>query len=463
MVADFSSLLGRYVAAGQVAGAAVGMLQRGQMHLFADGCANLNSGTPMTIDTRWLLGSVTKVLTAQLVLQFANAGHFDLDDPVQSIIGDFTLQDKAAASQITFRHLISHMNGIDSDTYAPHTDDYLYASQHYLDGLRGLGVLFTPGQNVHYSNPGFIIAARILEIISGRNFNQLLEQDLFGPLGMAGSTTRVEEAALHNLAIGAFADGDGLRATPNLLSEACGAGAGTTAITTLEDMLCYASHHLLDGKDGGGIDRAIVAAMAAQQLVSPRVTAVMPGLGWWINDVGGHKCLSHGGGSPGGVSHFVVIPSLDLALISFATGPGAVQFHDDVLFAALGDLSIDVPVPQFGQPSSDLSAFAGVYGGFQARHDVVVDGGGLTMISSVPPYDAEHEQFLRNYYGGLPAPVTRRLVPFGRDCFVVEGTDPTVLAGLLGNAALYGFERDLEGTVMGMRNGARYSRKEVAE
>lgn len=460
MSRQISSIIEGFVESNSVAGAAVGIWHKGNVWTCASGTANLNSGLSMQVDTRWLLGSVTKVLTAQLVLSYQANGLLDIDAPIITYLPDFTLTDMDAARAITLRQCISHANGIDSDTYAPHTDDFLGASQHYISGLSQVGTLFAPGQSVHYSNPGFIIAARVLEVLTGRNFNRLLEDDLFAALGMDGATCNVEEAVLHNLAIGAFAnDSGGLRPTDHFMSEACGAGAGTTAIVTIDDMLRFASLHLPASQDAALLSPAIVEAMQTPQLNEARVGGVLPGLGWWIDEVGGCRTLSHAGGSPGGVSQLVLAPDLDFAIISFATGPGVIDLHDQVLLAALEDAAGNLAFAKPSKWSGSLDDYVGIYGGFQSQHDVQVSGSGLTLVSSVPPFDDEHDGFLRRYYGGLPQPVTRQLVPFGEDLFIVEGSDRSAINGLLGRGCLYGFERDEGGGIVGMRNGARYSQR----
>lgn len=474
---ELAELLSNAVSEAGVAGTVVGVWRRGERLRLAEGTANLNNGQAMQTDTLWLLGSITKVLTAELLLRYIQAGAFGLDDKLCQHLPEFKLKDQEAAAQITLRQLINHSNGIDSDTWAPETANALDASAHYVRGLQEMGVLFEPGSNVHYSNPGFVLAARLLEVHSGENFNTLLEREIFARHGMNDACTSAQQAILRGTAIGAFVDNTadsntdkGLRATPHFMSVSTGAGAGTTAIVSVDDMLNYAEHHL---RPGDCVPAAMARAMQTPQLPErsskQSVADAQPGLGWWIDQLGDYRCLSHGGGSPGGLSQLSLLPELELAVVSFATGPEAPALHDDVLCTVVEQIGGKTIAPYSNSKApAATSDFVGCYEGFQAKHTISLDdeqdsnGKAETrfkMVSEVPPFDEENRDFLLRYYGMLPPPVTRYFKPLGGDVIVEVGQDPAKLKGIYAPLATRSLERNAQGEVIGIRCGSRYAKK----
>lgn len=96
-----------------------GVWHQGSLIQFARGERNVATGDPMTTDTAWLLGSVTKVLTTTMLLGYVEAGAVDLDAPVTRYLPDFTLAEPELADRITVRMLLNHSNGIDADALMP--------------------------------------------------------------------------------------------------------------------------------------------------------------------------------------------------------------------------------------------------------------------------------------------------------------------------------------------------------
>ncbi|MGK8558698.1 serine hydrolase domain-containing protein [Nocardia gipuzkoensis] len=162
--------------------------------MVAHGTANVATGAPMLEDTGFLFGSVTKVLTTTLVLQQVERGHLDLDTPVVKYLLEFALTAPGAADKILVRHLLSHTNGIDADLFFPDAKGR-DALKTYVDGLAGsCGTLFEPGEQLSYSNGGMILAGRLLEVVTGLPFHDLLERDIYAPVGMADSSTPAAQA-----------------------------------------------------------------------------------------------------------------------------------------------------------------------------------------------------------------------------------------------------------------------------
>lgn len=165
-------------------GCAVGLVRGGAL-VFADGygSANLDHELPITPETVFYMGSVSKQFTAAAVLMAARQGHLTLDDDVREWVPE--LPDYGPT--ITVRHLIHHTSGIRdyltlqsiAGSYGGVTDAEvleLLARQKALN--------FEPGQRYLYSNSGYFLLSEIVERATGLSLREFADRHIFTPLGM---------------------------------------------------------------------------------------------------------------------------------------------------------------------------------------------------------------------------------------------------------------------------------------
>jgi len=179
-------------------GAAVIVIERGNAVLRKGyGLADLQTRKPITPDTAFLLGSVTKQFTAMAIMILRERGKLGYDDPLSKFFPEFP----SYAQQITIRHLLNHVAGF------PEYDDLFVASGKIdkdwprssksrrsefeptaKDALALLARVkqlnFMPGEKFEYSNSGYVILAQVVEKVSGQRFSQFLQQNIFKPLRM---------------------------------------------------------------------------------------------------------------------------------------------------------------------------------------------------------------------------------------------------------------------------------------
>ena len=432
-----------------VAGFVVGVWHDGKQVDVAGGMANLNTGAEMTPDTGWLLGSVTKILTTSLLMRAAEAGKVDLDAKVTRYLPDFRLREPGAADKIRVYQLVNHTNGMDADALMPTGVIGHGAVAHYVDKLRECGVLFEPGTAIHYSNPGFSVAGRILEIVYGEPFHQIFEREIYGTIGMTNSATSAEQAMLRPTAIGAFFDTEAgeLRATKMFMLPVSGAAAGATPIVTSGDMIAFGRAHLAKGTAPNGQQLLSSESVSRMQAVTFDLdTPVAPpmGLGWWRFPIGGTTALWHGGGSPGGSSSFAVFPELDLVFVSFATGPGSAVLNDRAAEIVLDELfgrKVEAPY-EVGEKPEDLGRYTGRFATHQNESQVKETsvGGqpGLEMRSRFVPMDEDHRRFMTGYTGGQLESPPASYVPLSETLFAPAGTPLETFWGFYGRMALLG-------------------------
>lgn len=450
--------------AGAVVGVAVGDDQVVRVH----GSANLNTAQPFTSDTGWLLGSVTKLLTATMLLRLVGQSAVDLDAPVTDYLPGFRLATDGLAERISVRMLVNHSNGIDADTLMPAAVRGRDAGRSYEKALAGFGTLFEPGKGVHYSNPGFVLAGRIVEEVTGAPFERAIADEVFGPCGMVDATAVQTQAFLRSTAVGAFAAADGsLQTTSMFTLPESGAAAGSTAIVTVDDMLAFGRTHLNEGVSPTGervLSASLVEAMR-RTTVDLGIAPVPPvGLGWWKVAVADTVALWHGGGSPGGGSSFCILPEHDAVIVSFASGiPGSGALNDALHSAVIRHLTgKDMGLPfEPGDAEVDPADVVGTYTGSQNRVDIELGEGDRLTMRRRWEFDEEHRDTYAAFMGSVDAfeaPAVA-LCPVAARQYAPEGVPLTAFAGFGGRGALTAFVPEADGRPAGMHCGGRFSVK----
>ncbi len=109
--------------------------------------------------------------------------------------------DAEVASTVTVRHLLTHSSGIDGDVFTDtgRGDDCV---QRYVEKMQEIGQNHPLGATFSYCNSGFILAGRIVEVLTGKTWDAALRERIIEPLGLTATVTLPEEALLHRAAVG---------------------------------------------------------------------------------------------------------------------------------------------------------------------------------------------------------------------------------------------------------------------
>lgn len=396
-----------------VPGYLAGIDRGGERTVVAHGVANVATGAPMRADTGFLFGSITKIMTTALVMRQVERGLVDLDRPVVTYLPEFGLGD-----DMLVRHLVDASNGIDADLFFP-DEAGRDALRIYVERLgRECGTLFPPGESISYSNGGMIVAGRLLEVVTGVPYHELLERDIFRVAGMTDSCTSADRAILRSTAVGHFPDPETGEARPTgmfMLPQTWGP-AGGTPIGTIGDLLAFGRAYLT----GGLLSAGSVARMGSVtgDLGTPNASPV--GLGWLVRTLGGTTVLTMSGASPGGVAVLVVAPEHDAVYAAYGNDARALTLHDE-LFLAQDE------TPVYTIVDADLTPYAGTYRSNQLRIDVRVVDGELEETVTYEPADGSQERIFTGLVGGPFEAPPMRYVPVGGDLFAPAGIP---LAGL---------------------------------
>lgn len=172
------------------------------------GLADRGTDLPVTLNTRFRLGSSGKMFTAVAILQLVEAGRLSLDGTVGDYLPDYP--NRSFADQVTIRQLLTHTGGT-GDIFTPEYEALRYQTRTLTDYVSLFGAreaLFEPGSQSGYSNYGFVLLGRIVEAVSGQNFYDYLHDHVFEPAGMNDTGALPEKTVMPQRAVGYMREND---------------------------------------------------------------------------------------------------------------------------------------------------------------------------------------------------------------------------------------------------------------
>jgi CubicO group peptidase (beta-lactamase class C family) len=261
-------------------------------------CADPKSQRPYDEHTAFEIGSVTKTMTAALLAEFIARGEVTLDDPLAMLLPPGTRVPSFNGREITVRDIVSHASGLPSipPQWRLTNTNNPYASlteRDLLDALAATQLTRAPGSQWEYSNFAMMVLSYALARRSGKDYETLLRERLFAPLGMNDSYIARRPPDVR-LAQGHM--GNAMPAVPwDLPVDMAGVG-GVRA--TLPDMVRYVEGEL------GTRESAIGPALARTQQQIANVSGHRMGMNWILSGANGRTIAAHDGGT-GGYSSFV--------------------------------------------------------------------------------------------------------------------------------------------------------------
>lgn len=291
------------------------LVARGDQLLLAQGYGTLSAaGTArVDIDSVSTMGSITKPITATAIMRLVADGKLSTDDRLDKYFADVP----ADKSAITIHHLLSHQAGFPG---AIGGDGERIGRDAFVRQALATPLLFAPGDGYEYSNVGYSLAAAIIEIVSGQDYERFLSERLFKPAGMQDTGYHLPGWNAERLAVGRHEDGrDWGTVVENALS---GGGPGWHLLgngglhTTPGDMLAF--HRAL--RDGRLLPKEIEQRMYQRHVDEGGGTWY--GYGWSIEplpQVG--ELIAHNGGNPYYFADFLRVPASDLVVYLWTVSP----------------------------------------------------------------------------------------------------------------------------------------------
>ncbi|MEV0680604.1 serine hydrolase domain-containing protein [Actinosynnema sp. NPDC050436] len=382
--------LAELVAEHGIPGAQAAVLVDGEVLDAAAGVLNLATGVRATTESVFQIGSITKVWTATLVMQLVDDGLLDLDAPVVRYLPEFRVADAAATAVITTRQLLDHTVGIDGDLFhdTGSGDD---AVAKYLGTITEAAQIHPPGEMFSYCNSGYVVLGRIVEVLRGKPFGQVLRERIADPLGLTHLATNANEAIVHRAALGHVPGEGGSQVPAPVWSlTPSNAPAGSLLAMRARDLLGWARAHL----DGGGpiLSAESAKAMRVKQVDVPYIGALAEawGLGWELFDWGA-DVFGHDGGTIGQSAFLRISGTANVAVALLTNSIDGGKVYKDLVVPLMRDLAgadvPDDPTPPADPEPLDGHRVAGVYNTPMIGQAVTVDERGRGWITVTPLTD----------------------------------------------------------------------------
>jgi CubicO group peptidase (beta-lactamase class C family) len=277
-----------------IAGAVVLVVKDGRVFAAKGyGYSDAEKKLPVTVDaTLFRPGSISKLFTWTAVMQLVEQGKLDLDKDINGYL-DFKIP-ATFPQPITLRQIMTHTPGFEEQIKDLINSEGMPMStlrQHLVDHMPER--IFAPGTTPAYSNYGAALAGYIVERVSGKPFNDYVEENIFRPLGMAHSTfAQPLPENLKPLMSRGYTKGSG-KAKPFELVEEAPAGALSA---TAADLARFMIAHLQDGR----LENAQILRPETARLMHSRQFGLVPALngmclGFYEESRNGHRIIGHGG------------------------------------------------------------------------------------------------------------------------------------------------------------------------
>jgi CubicO group peptidase (beta-lactamase class C family) len=293
----------------RVPGVSIGIYHNGQEFTAGFGITSLEHPLPVTADTLFQTGSISKTFTGTLVMMLVEQGKVDLDAPVRKYLKDFKVKDKSVTARVTVRQLLTHMGGWVGDYFNDfgNGDEALAKMVKdiaRLPQVQPLGTIWS------YNNTGFNVASRIIEVVTKKPYEQTMQEMLFDPLGLDMTFFYPSDILFtHRFVVGHQKVKDEVHVARPWAIGRAGNGVGGV-VSTVRDLLKYARFHMGNGK------KNIISGKSLKAMRVPQVDAGargMMGITWFIRKVGGLTAYAHGGATHGQQAYFFFIPDEDFA------------------------------------------------------------------------------------------------------------------------------------------------------
>ena len=422
-----------------VPGTTFGVYVGGEQFTAGIGVTSVDNPLPVNDETLFQIGSITKTLTATLMMRLVEQGKLDLDARVRKYLPDFRVRDSDASEGVTLRQLLTHVGGWTGDIFTDtgNGDD---AVERYVESMADFKQLAPLGTVFSYNNAAFCVAGRVIEAVSGKTFEEAARELIFELLGMERSFFFPQQVMLHRFAVGHVVEDEKAArvVSPWPIPRAMNAAGGISC--HIKDLLRYGVYHLGDGPP-------LLRRDSLRLMHSPRVeiNAYMGavGLAWIMNDYDGVKLLWHNGGTNGQCAVLTLVPERNLALGMISNSSNGAVLNERFQKRVLRDFC-GVVIPEPGAVAStaeELAAFEGEYKGTMNEIELRMDGGELMAkirnVGGFPSdgHDAEGET--------APAPIAR----CGADeLLVLDGPHKHTRADII---------RDASGEILYLRFGSR--------
>ena len=389
---------------GRVPALVAGVVRDGEL-LWSTGAGAVEGGAPDS-DVQFRMGSITKTFIAVAVMRLRDDGRLDLTDRLDVHVPGTSF------GAVTIEQLLSHTAGLQAETPGPWWERTPGGSWEELVAS-GIGQRFRAGRRFHYTNVGYAVLGRLLEVTHGRPWFDVVRDDLLAPLGMSRTTLRPEGRAAQGYAVHPLADLV-LREPEH---DAGAMGPAGQLWSTVGDLARWAAFL-------GGRTQGVLGEDSLAEMLEPHVPHDLPGLawtgahglGWEVWNEEGVRFAGHGGSMPGFLAGLRVrLDSGDGVIVMMnSTAAPATRPLIGNLHRALAELAPAAPEPWVGSGDAAALELLGPWHWGPAPMTASVSEGrlvlgelGIGRGSRFDPVGVDEWVGLDGYYTGEPLRVVR--------------------------------------------------------
>lgn len=330
------------------------------------GVADVERDSPVTGETQFRIGSISKSFVALTALQLQEDGQLDLNTPLSELAPDLAIDNPWAATEpVRFVHLLEHTAGLPNLRYRHYLiNDGTISTEAGLATTRALHrSMWRPGSYGMYSNIGPAMAAYAIEQVTGEQYETLVEERFFDPLGMTSASFYVDEANRPQLATSYAPDGQTVQPPVNIIVRASG------SITVEPRQMAPFMQMLLN--DGNYQGQALlnpdsIARMrrAETSLAAQNGVEVAYGLATYATERDGFTFYGHNGGIDGFLSEYALLPDQERGYfinINSANGLALGEMIDAIEAYLIHDLTPPTAAAAIALSDAERDALVGSY------------------------------------------------------------------------------------------------------
>jgi len=345
-LAGFDAYMEKVVKDWNLPGIAVGVVAKDHL-AFAKGYGFRDYGKKLSMTTRTVnpIASNTKLFTAMAVGLLVEEGKLEWDKPVRQFVPGIRFYNDELNATVTVRDMLSHRTGITRHDTIWYKSDFtrpqLFERLRYLEPTQPLRQTFL------YNNMMYVGAGRVVELLSGKSWEEFLQERILGPLGMTSTVFTIDDLVKqpeHGVPFTEKRDSFELYEIP-YYREAAGVGPAGSINSNIEDMARWVSALLNEGKVSG---KAVLPPRAIKETLVPAIA--MPntaleargfgellnaayGTGRWTASYRGHLIAYHGGDINGFHSQVSLMPYDGLGVVVLVIGDHGAPLYNVVSYA----------------------------------------------------------------------------------------------------------------------------------
>jgi CubicO group peptidase (beta-lactamase class C family) len=337
-VKDLESLITEKMREQQVPGFSIAIVKDGEVaYARGFGLASVESQKPVTSQSIFIMGSMSKAFAATGILQLNEAGKLWLDAPVTDFLPYFRLADDRY-KEIRIRHLLTHTSGLgfwppieDWDLLkywsktTPEFDDG--ALERYVRSLHEVSLAFAPGSGYDYSDAAYNVLADVVAKASGQTFEAYMREHVLALLGMNKSSFLLQEVDQELLVSPHYPDETGAAVASRIFPYSRSQIAAGYLMSNADDMAKWALANLNRGELNG---TRILADSTYDEIWKVQVDPALPppqsfgygfgtySFGWNIQQIGEHPIVTHAGGELGFCSYITLAVKDAIGVVAMA-------------------------------------------------------------------------------------------------------------------------------------------------